>query len=517
MDVDQDRDDRAAPSCVGTVLEMTAAATERWHLSFAVFDLDMSLYELRRDGLRVHLEPQAFDVLAYLVRHRHRVVSKAELLDQVWGDRFVSESALTSRVKHVRRALGDDGRAQSCVRTVHGRGYRLAPGLPIAVTGADPAVGDGVSTRTGGAVPADRDVPAERTPLFGREAAVSEVVGALRTHRLVSLLGIGGAGKTRLATAVAHRCREELPDGVRFIDLGCWAGAGSVGTAVADAAGVSLVAGEVGPQLARALRARAVLFVLDNAEQVPTELAALLDHLLEHTVAPRFLVTARVPLALPDERRMPLPALGHDGPAAPAVELLVDAAARSGQSPCDPDHPAVQRICGLLGGHPLAIELAATALRLLGPVELAGRLEQGRIELLQERRPGRERHASLVAVLEGTTALLDGSDYELLGRLAGMSGSFTVDDAEQLAADLPAGVVAAAMTRLIDCSLVAAVPGRAGRFGLPGTIRLLVRHGPRAAVRMPSPVAPDDARPDLPTPPARLVEPLGAGWACAAG
>lgn len=88
-------------------------------------ELDESLFEVRRDGVVVPLEPQAFDVLVHLVRHRDRVVAKEELMDEVWGGRFVSETAVTSRIKQVRRALGDDGRAQRLVRTQHGRGYRF--------------------------------------------------------------------------------------------------------------------------------------------------------------------------------------------------------------------------------------------------------------------------------------------------------------------------------------------------------------------------------------------------------
>lgn len=88
-------------------------------------ELDETLFELQRDGHVVPLEPQAFDVLVHLVAHRDRVVTKEELMDAVWGGRFVSETAVTSRIKQVRRALGDDGRAQALVRTVHGRGYRF--------------------------------------------------------------------------------------------------------------------------------------------------------------------------------------------------------------------------------------------------------------------------------------------------------------------------------------------------------------------------------------------------------
>ena len=92
---------------------------------FGDCELDDQRYELRRGGAPVHLEPQVFEVLAYLARHRDRVVPKAELLDQIWGSRFVSESALTSRLKAARRAVGDSGREQRVLGTVHG------PRLPL--------------------------------------------------------------------------------------------------------------------------------------------------------------------------------------------------------------------------------------------------------------------------------------------------------------------------------------------------------------------------------------------------
>ncbi len=87
--------------------------------------LDTAQFELRRDGRPVAIEPQTFDVLTYLVSHRDRVVSKEELMDAVWGGRFVTEAAVTSRIKQARRAMGDDGRDQRLIRTVHGRGYRF--------------------------------------------------------------------------------------------------------------------------------------------------------------------------------------------------------------------------------------------------------------------------------------------------------------------------------------------------------------------------------------------------------
>jgi DNA-binding winged helix-turn-helix (wHTH) protein/pimeloyl-ACP methyl ester carboxylesterase len=105
---------------------------------FGEFELDLSAFELRVGDVAVPMEPQAFDVLAYLVSNRDRVVSKQELMDQVWGDRFVTEAAVTSRIKQARRAIGDDGDAQRLIRTLHGRGYRFVASVTSVASDAPP-------------------------------------------------------------------------------------------------------------------------------------------------------------------------------------------------------------------------------------------------------------------------------------------------------------------------------------------------------------------------------------------
>jgi pimeloyl-ACP methyl ester carboxylesterase len=107
---------------------------------FSDCELDLDRFELRRAGRLRPVEPQVFDLLAVLIRERHRVVPKEELLDTVWGNRFVSESALTSRVKAARQAIGDDGRSQRLIRTVHGRGYQFTASVDEAAP-SDPVAG----------------------------------------------------------------------------------------------------------------------------------------------------------------------------------------------------------------------------------------------------------------------------------------------------------------------------------------------------------------------------------------
>ena len=106
--------------------------------SFGDVELDMRLHELRRAGERAHVEPQVFDVLAYLFAHRDRLVTKEELLDGIWGHRYVAPTTLNSRIKQARQAVGDDGSAQRVIRTIHGLGFRVT--AEIEERGATPAV-----------------------------------------------------------------------------------------------------------------------------------------------------------------------------------------------------------------------------------------------------------------------------------------------------------------------------------------------------------------------------------------
>jgi TolB-like protein len=98
---------------------------------FGPFELDLAKVELRTNGTPFPLQPQVFALLAYLVEHRERLVSKDELFEKVWDGRIVSDSALTSRVKHARQALGDDGKAQRYIRTIHGQGFRFVAGVRV--------------------------------------------------------------------------------------------------------------------------------------------------------------------------------------------------------------------------------------------------------------------------------------------------------------------------------------------------------------------------------------------------
>lgn len=165
------------------------------------WELDIPARQIVGDDGPVHVEPQVFDVLVYLATNRDRVVSKEELLDEVWGDQFVSESALTSRIKSIRQALGDDGRTQKYVRNVHGRGYQF-----VGQIQSRPDAAQEESAPMGIAQSVALD---DEFPFVGRESEINEAMKILdgRKAGLVFIGGAPGVGKTRLAVELMERSR----------------------------------------------------------------------------------------------------------------------------------------------------------------------------------------------------------------------------------------------------------------------------------------------------------------------
>ena len=434
--------------------------------TFDQFELDLGSFSLRAQNEEIPLEPQVMSLLAYLVQHCDTLVSRDELLDELWGHRYVSESAVATQIKTLRKALGDDGRNQRIIRTVHGRGYRFVAEVTRGQAARPPAPA-AVANRTS-------NLGYERTKLIGRNEDLNRAIAALDSYRLVSLLGIGGTGKTRLAKALGRTVQADYPDGVWFVDLVPVRDGPGIDTAIASAMGISVQDGEARAQIADAVRDSRVLFILDNCEHIEDDVAAALDYLLENTAGPRFLATSRDPIDLADELRFfiePLPVYSDDGVSA-AVELFLLTAERHGMAGELLDVDQVQQICARLDGLPLAIELAAAQLKQLTIDELAERLDR-RFELLAGRqREGVHRQDSLIRVVENTWQLLDEEEQRLLGQLAVFPGQFTVDDIEEVfAGQLPNGI-SFAMSRLVELCLLSRTSRSGGWWRLLETVRL---------------------------------------------
>ena len=412
------------------------------------------------------VEPQVFDVLVLLVRERDRVVTKAEILDTVWGSRFVSDSTLTSRIKALRRAVGDDGTAQRVVRTVHGRGYQFAAEVVEREDDRDPAPPMAAGS-----------LPAPLTSFVGRKAERAALAQALTEHRLVTAVGPGGVGKTRLAVAVAADVTSRYSDGAWYVDLVPVTDPAMVGAAVAGAFGFGEQLGRTPTDTVIAKLAGAkALVVLDNCEHVVDGVTPFVERLLSACPMATVLATSRARLRVPFERVFPVPGLALD-PATgegDATELFVERAAMAGwSSPYPQDRRRIAAVCTELEGVALAIELAAARLTTFGLDGLeAGLADQ--LGLLAGGARLADRHRSVRSALDWSFGLLDDHDRVVLRRASVFAAPFTSGAAVTVtgAAPIMPGEVPGALARLADHNLLVVVAAPGGtRYRMLETIR----------------------------------------------
>jgi len=302
----------------------------------------------------------------------------------------------------------------------------------------------------------------------GRDAELTQLRAAVRSSRLVTLTGPGGAGKTRLAVEAAAALGEDHRDGAWLVELAGVAGPDGVAAAAAAALGAGAAAlpgaapaGSTTDLIVRYLAGRSLVVVLDNCEHVIGEAAALADTLTGAVPGLRLIATSREPLGVPGEVMVPV---GGLAPLA-AVELFVDRAraVRPGFGPDGPAGAVIEDICRRLDGLPLAVELAAARLRALPLATLAERLED-RFRLLSHgARTAMPRQQTLRAVVDWSYDLLFSDERRLFCRLATFTGGCGLTAAEAVCADeqVPAGEILDVLSRLVDKSLVIA-PDDAG-------------------------------------------------------
>ena len=444
---------------------------------FDRFQLDLSAFTLKDAVQEISVEPQVMTLLGYFVQHPDVLITKDELLDELWGHRFVSDSAVSTQVKALRKALGDDGKNQRIVKTVHGKGFRFVAPVNVDAEASAAPSGEHASSATSTAKPStlkSSNLGYERTKLIGREQDLVRCIDAMETYRLVTLLGIGGTGKTRLAKAVGRSVQEKYPDGVWFVDLVPVSDGPGIDTAMASVMGVGVTGRESRAQIAQTIRDKNVLFILDSCEHIEDAVAAALDFYLEHTEAPAFLATSRDPIDLADELRFFIEPLSIDAETgqSPAEELFRLTAQRHGLTHNEFSPEQIRQVCSHLDGLPLAIELAAAQLKQLTIEELAERLDR-RFEFLAGRqREGSHRQESLMAVVENTWQLLEPDEQNLLGQLAVFPSQFTITDIEEVFADELGQRISFAMSRLVELCLLSRSSRPGAWWRLLETVRL---------------------------------------------
>jgi predicted ATPase/DNA-binding winged helix-turn-helix (wHTH) protein len=440
--------------------------------------LNLDRIVLRRGGEEIRVEPQVFDVLAYLVNHRGAVVRKEELLDAIWGDRFVSESALTTRIKAVRKAVGDDGSQQLIIRTVHGKGYEFVATVVEVEEG-----------QTDAALPlvaVDTSIGVRVQPLIGRETLLEQLAEMITDHRLVTLIGPGGVGKTSLAMELARNVGGQFEDGIHVVEFVEVVDEDATAAALATAIDVNLrKSSSIDDAIVDLLRPRHSLLVLDNCEHLIEPVADLVARILREAPTISIVATSREPLALAGERLWtvdPLPTGPRDlfasdvvlGELAeiPAVALFVARATAADASFVLDEvlAPLVVEICQRLDGIPLAIELAAARARSIGVAEVAHRLDQ-RFGVLKAMRRGSDpRHRTMHDAISWSYDMLEPDERVLFTSLSVFAGSFDLHSAEAIA---PGGDTLDLLTRLTERSMLAVRPQAGGstRYELLETLR----------------------------------------------
>jgi predicted ATPase len=316
------------------------------------------------------------------------------------------------------------------------------------------------------------------TSFIGRESEAGEVHAALKAHRLVTLTGVGGVGKTRLALEIGARLADEFPDGVWFFELAAVTDPAAVPDAVAAVLGITQQPGKtVAQSVAAALEGRVRLLVFDNCEHVLDAAADLIEAILAASATTKIVATSREGLGIADERLWPVPSLEVGaGVDSAAVALFVERAQHisprftlgdAGEA------EAVIEICRRLDGIPLAIELAASRMASMTASEVRDRLDQ-RFRLLVGSRRGLERHQTLRHAVAWSYDLLDDAEKTLLERCSVFAGGLDLQSACAVAgsADTDDFAVLDLLDALVRKSLLVADSslGRT-RFSMLETIR----------------------------------------------
>ncbi len=342
------------------------------------------------------------------------------------------------------------------------------------------------------------NLPIGRTSFVGRDAERRDLSEMLHEHRLLTLTGVGGVGKTRLALELARQHLDEFPDGVHLVDLSPLTDPAMVASSVAVAFGLKA---RSDPQdtLRDALRHRTALCLLDNCEHLLDGVAEIAELILDVAPGVRIVATSRAPLGVPGEARFAVPPLtvpdeddANRATVSEAVELLRDRAqlVTRGPTALDMDDASLAALCRRLDGLPLAIELAAARLGTVAPETILDRLTHD-LDLLSSDGRGRaDRHRALEATIAWSHDLLTDTQRDVFARLAVFAGGFSLQAAEAVCADDEVSVadVRRAVVALAERSMLVPVRRSDGtwRYRLLDTIHTFAREqleGPRHGAR----------------------------------
>ena len=433
-----------------------------------------------RAGEEIKLRPKVYEALKYFVENPGRLIGKQELIQVVWPNTFVTDDSLVQCTVELRRALGN---RHEFLKTVPRRGYIFNAEVKQHRSGPDPhpdahpfLPGEELHSSATNLAGKRYDLPAPRTSLIGRERQVADASELLLRPdvRLLSLTGPGGAGKTRLALAVAAAVADRFNGGVQFVGLAAIVQSELVLTAIAEALRIRQVANRTVPQLVseQFKNSGPFLLLLDNFEQVLPAAGAVAE-ILEASPHIKVLITSRACLRVYGEQEFPVTPLPQDS----AAELFAQrAAAIWPEFVMTPENaPAIREICSRLDGLPLAIELAAARTKVLSPQAMLDRLQSslrlltgGAVDLPQ-------RQQTLRKTIDWSHDLLCDPERQLFRRLSVFTGGCTLEAAEAVcntSQDLGIELFQG-LSSLVDQNLIQRSDGADAepRFGMLETVR----------------------------------------------
>jgi predicted ATPase/DNA-binding winged helix-turn-helix (wHTH) protein len=442
--------------------------------SFGPFLLYATDRVLKRNGTPLKVGSRALDILIMLLEHAPEVVSKRDLIRQVWGPLVVDDVSLRFHVAALRKQLSAGEPSATYVRNIPGRGYCFAGAVSWGPVAPTPK-----KLRTTAA-----PLPREPLLMVGRENTVRELATLLKQQRFVSIVGAGGIGKTTMALALAYRMHAEFAGAVYFLDLGAVDDPRLVGSLLASQLGLVTTSDQPTPLILTFLRDRRALLVFDSCEHVIEAVAALTETLFRGTTQVHLLATSREALRAEGEQVHHLPPLecppntesltAAQALGFPAVQLFVQQIANTGHvfELTDVDAPIVAEICRRLDGIALALELAASRVGVYGVQGTAALLDKQFRLLWRGRRTAPPRHHTLRAALDWSYNLLTPTEQLVLQRLAVFVGSFSLQAALDVVAE---GITAAEATEtlamLVEKSLVTSDRTAATRYRLLDTTR----------------------------------------------